>query len=49
MSNNYTSKYHGYLGIPGEGDGIRVFLDNETDNLISNLGYVCYTLPVTRK
>lgn len=36
MSNDYTSKYHGYLGIPGEGDGIRVFLDNETDNLIYN-------------
>lgn len=33
---DYTSEYHGYLGIPGEGDGIRLFLDNETDNLTYN-------------
>lgn len=30
---DFTSKYNGYLGIPNEGSGIRVRLENETDNI----------------
>lgn len=30
---DYTSKYHGYLGIPNEGSGIRIYLENETDSV----------------
>jgi len=30
---DFTSKYKGYLGIPNEGSGIRVYLENETDSI----------------
>lgn len=30
---DFTSKYHGHLGIPNEGSGIRIILDGDTDSI----------------